>query len=368
MSSSRLFCTQAAFGVVAAMSLIKPAFSADTVTLYGLLDAGVSYVSNQGGHHNFKFDDGIAVPSFFGLRGVEDLGGGLKAVFGLESQFTFSTGGQIAGGIFGRNAWVGLNSDHFGRITAGNQYDFMNDALTAEGNVPAVLSGGLYVFPTGPFRNFGIPNNPTGWSDWDRTAQEQIHNSVKYVSPSIGGFKLGAMYAFGGIAGNFNQGSAKSFGATYNAGNFGAGAAYTEVHYADALDTTVRNWGVGTHYGFGSFHFAADFTTGSNRQNGASAYQGSIGGQYYFAPDVSLGTSYTYMKGNAELENAHANQVALTLNYILSKRTQVYLSGVTQHASSGSHPLFEGLFSPNGADASSSQSQSIVRVGIRTAF
>jgi len=368
MSSGRLFCTQAVFSVVAAMLLIKPAFSADTVTLYGLLDAGVSYVSNEGGHRNFKFDDGIAVPSFVGLRGVEDLGGGLKAVFDLQSQFTFSSGGQIAGGIFGRNAWMGLDSDYLGRITAGNQYDFMNDALTAEGNVPAVLSGGLYVFPTGPFRNFGIPNNPTGWSDWDRTAQEQVRNSIKYLSPSIGGLKIGAMYAFSGAAGSASHGIARSFGATYNAGNFGVGAAYTEVHYTDARDTTIRNWGVGAHYAVGDLHLAADFTTGHNRQNGARAYQGSVGAKYFFAPDISVGASYTYMKGNAELDNAHANQVALTLNYILSKRTQVYLSDVTQRASSGAHPLHEGLFDPNGVDASSSRNQSIIRVGMRTAF
>lgn len=357
----------------------QTAFAQSNVTLYGLLDAGVSYVSNQGGHGVVKFDDAIAVPSFIGFRGVEDLGGGTQAIFDLESQFSLGNGAMVPvpGSIFGRNAYVGLRDARFGTLTLGNQFDFMNDSLTMGGNVPGVLSGGLYNYPTGPFRGLNIPGNATSWSDWDRTGQEQVRNAVKYVTPELGGLKAGAMYAFGGTPGDFHTGSAISFGLNYNVGDFGAGAAYTEVRYAastlatglDAPNTTIRNWGVGAHYQFGPLRTVANFTTVRNLQNGASAFQGSVGGSYAFAPDVTLGFQYTYLKGNDVLNNNHANQFGASLDYVLSKRTIVYLSGVYQVVNSGAHALLNGIYNPDPqTDESSGRTQGIARIGIRSVF
>lgn len=47
-----------------------------SVTLYGIIDGGITYVNNTGGSHVFKFDDGVAYGNRFGLKGTEDLGGG----------------------------------------------------------------------------------------------------------------------------------------------------------------------------------------------------------------------------------------------------------------------------------------------------
>ncbi len=63
-----------------------------SVTLYGILDAGITYVNNAGGAHQFKFDDGISYGNRIGFKGVEDLGGGLQAVFVLESGFHLGNG------------------------------------------------------------------------------------------------------------------------------------------------------------------------------------------------------------------------------------------------------------------------------------
>ncbi|MET5020409.1 porin, partial [Burkholderia pseudomallei] len=79
-----------------------------------LIDAGVSYVnpskSASGSDKLFQYDDGIAQGSRWGLRGADDLGGGLKAIFVLENGFNSGTGtiGQ-GGAIFGRQAYVGLS-------------------------------------------------------------------------------------------------------------------------------------------------------------------------------------------------------------------------------------------------------------------
>ena len=83
-----------------------------SVTLYGILDAGITYVNNTGGSHVVKFDDGVAYGNRFGLKGTEDLGGGLKAVFVLESGFHLGNGQLGFGGSeFGRQAYVGLQND-----------------------------------------------------------------------------------------------------------------------------------------------------------------------------------------------------------------------------------------------------------------
>lgn len=60
-----------------------------------MLDAGVSYISNQGGKSNWQMVDDIAVPNIFGVHGAEDLGGGLKAKFRLVNQFSLANGSII---------------------------------------------------------------------------------------------------------------------------------------------------------------------------------------------------------------------------------------------------------------------------------
>ena len=100
-----------------------------SVTLYGILDAGITYVNNTGGSHVVKFDDGVAYGNRFGLKGTEDLGGGLKAVFTLESGFHLGNGQLGFGGAeFGRQAYVGLQND-WGTLSFGNQLDITNGRI-----------------------------------------------------------------------------------------------------------------------------------------------------------------------------------------------------------------------------------------------
>src|SRR6266702_8112619 len=91
-------------GVALALAGISNASHAQSsVTLYGILDAGITYVNNTGGSHVVKFDDGISYGNRLGFKGVEDLGGGLKAVFVLESGFHLGNGTLGFGGSeFGR--------------------------------------------------------------------------------------------------------------------------------------------------------------------------------------------------------------------------------------------------------------------------
>jgi predicted porin len=92
------------------------------VTLYGVVDAGVSFTNNQvGGGSVVRQTSGSLSSSRWGVRGSEDLGQGLKAVFVLESGFDVDTGKSAQGGrLFGRSAYVGLESQ-WGSILFGRQ-------------------------------------------------------------------------------------------------------------------------------------------------------------------------------------------------------------------------------------------------------
>lgn len=345
------------------------AHAQSSMTLFGLIDSGITYVSNQGGKHNLKMDDGVNGPNLWGFRGVEDLGGGTKAIFELVDQFQVDNGQFMPNSsLFSRTSLVGLVNDHAGKVTLGNQYDFMTDSLYFAGDDPAELSGHFYNFRAGPFQKLALPQNPTGAFDWDRMAGERIANSVKYLSPILGGFSAGAMYGFGGVAGSVGAGNSQSFALNYAAGTFGANAAFTNIKYytAGAPQVSVRNWGVGAHYRFGGWAMNALFTTVHNSANGGAVYEGSVGAHYNFTPALSAGASYMYMKGNSTVDNNHANQVGANVDYALSKRTSVYVLGVYQRANSGALAQINGMNSADGA--SSNATQAVARVGIHTRF
>ncbi|MFM0698263.1 porin [Paraburkholderia sediminicola] len=352
------------------VSQAAPTYAQSSVTLFGTIDAGVSYVSNEGGHGNAKFDDGIFTPDLFGLRGSEDLGGGTHAIFQLVNQFSLGTGATIGDGLFARTAYVGLENPGFGTLTMGDQYDFMPDALFFGGNEPARDIGGLYNFRNGPFQKLALPGNPTGAFDWDRVAGTQrVSNSVKYVSPSLAGANFGAMYAFGGVPGAIGANNAVSFSLNYAAGPFGAAAVYTNQKYgatAGSPATSVQNWGVGAHYQIGDLSTSALFTTVRNSASDGAVWMGELGGAWHLTEALLLGADYMYMKGNASLDNNHAHQVTTSLQYWLSKRTMVYVSGVWQRANNGAQAQINGVLDPD--SASSSATQAIARVGIHTFF
>ncbi|MCA8220575.1 porin [Burkholderia sp. BC1] len=341
-----------------------------SVTLFGALDVGLSYVSNERGHAAAKFDDGIFTPSLLGLRGSEDIGGGTRVIFQLVSQLSPGTGATIGNGLFARTAYVGVQNDRLGTVTFGNQYEFMAETLFFSGTDAAADVAGLYNLRNGPFSKLALPGNPTGAFDWDRMAGSQrIANSVKYVSPVFHGLKASVLYGFGGVPGSIGAGNAVSASVDYEVGPFGAAAAYTTQKYEPRpgfAATSVRNWGAGAHYRIGPARLSALVTTVRNAASGGSIWMTEWGGTWQFAGPLLIGADYMYMKGNAALDHNHAHQVTATVQYALSKRTMVYASTAWQHASNGAQARINGVMEPDGA--SSGANQGIGRIGVHTVF
>ena len=369
----------AALGLVAAGSAVH---AQSTVTLYGIVDTGIAYVHNSGGNSTqFTTMSGSLAGSRWGLKGSEDLGGGLKAVFQLENGFDPANGklGR-SDRIFDRQAFVGLADPTLGTVTFGRQYDPVVDQVQP-------LTGDNY---------FGAMFAPPGdFDNYDNSIR--IDNSVKWVSPSWGGLTVEALYAFGGVAGAV--GSGQSYGAAlgYNRGPFSLAAGYLHVDYGNARLVTrpastadslfnsavnsayasarsVNSARVGGQYVLGSVTLGAAYSFTQYNPDAASAFvssekyqNASAFGIWQAAPNVSLGVGYNYTKTSGD-SSAKYHMVSIGADYNLSKRTDVYVVAGYTHASgqNGAGPA-QAVVGSYDIDAGRS-SQIITVAGLRHAF
>ncbi|MCC8405927.1 porin [Paraburkholderia sp. MMS20-SJTN17] len=373
--------------VAAAASFASVAHAQSSVTLYGLLDAGLTYTSNVAHNSKWAAGSGGIDQSRFGLRGSEDLGGGLKAIFTLESGFNINNG-KFANnnGMFNRQAFVGLSSSQFGTVTLGRQYDAAQDylaPLTATGSW-----GGTYF--AHPFNNDNLNTN----------GGLAVNNSVKYSSANYAGFTFGGTYGFSNQAGGFANNRQYSVGAAYQWQGLHLGAAYAQqnnpaANTSGASDGVVANtagvltgdfrqrqFGAGASYGFGPALVGVAWTqsridnlvgaAAGQRQGHTNNYE--INGKYNVTPALGLGVAYTFTDARGYGINADGNdmktryhQIGLQADYSLSRRTDVYAQAVYQHAmgDGGVASIYSG---DNTVPTSSSKNQTAATVGLRHRF
>src|SRR5471032_2976783 len=180
--------------VGAAILSAVPAFAQSSVTLYGVVDTGLAYQSSQtslgstsGGRSNIKMVQGVWAGTRFGLKGAEDLGGGTKAIFQLESGFNIATGGQqYTNAEFGRLSYVGVTNATYGTFTAGRQYTAYYSLLSAYS-------------PTTWLTGF-MGAHPGDIDQFDTIYR--ANNSLVYVSPKLYGVTVAGSYSLGGVPGS----------------------------------------------------------------------------------------------------------------------------------------------------------------------
>jgi predicted porin len=348
-----------------ALGLPSVSYAQTSVTIYGIIDAGVTYISNQAGSHNAVMGTGVLTPSLIGFRGTEDLGGGMRAMFTLENEFEVQNG-TITGnnGLFNRQSWVGLGGP-WGNLTLGNQYEFMFDQLTISRLGPILPYDSFYDLQQGPFAALGAP---LGGFDFNRLAGAiRVQNAIKYYSNDMSGLTFGGMYGLGEVAGSFAQKSTSSFGAGYANGPFSVNAAYTYARQVDINNGNqgIRNWGLGGRYIATPWMFDGLYTSTKNTLTGGQVSVYEVGVTKPLTTLLTLRASYEYMKGNAPLANNKAQQVGLTLDYAFSKRTDIYSTLVYQRAGgdNGANAIILGL-----PGASSNGNQTALRFAMRHFF
>jgi predicted porin len=301
------------------------------VTIYGIADASVAYLSNvnAAGDHQVKMPSLTGtLPSRLGFRGSEDLGGGLSAVFNLETGFGMDTGSLGQGNrIFGRQAWVGLKNKN-GVVGLGRQYtmtfyaslksDVMGPNLFSLSSIDPYLA------------NSRSDNSISAQGTFDGVTVGATYSLGRDTSNAGG---PGGTNCAGEVAGNSKacrQASAligydtNTWGVTASYdilyGNVGAGGGLTSSNNSDRR-VTSNLWAMlgATKLGMGVLDRRTAAVTGLVKSD---LY--FIGVSQPLAPQWVLDAQIAYR----DIKNSSddATMVVARVSYLLSKRTSVYLN------------------------------------------
>jgi predicted porin len=326
MSTKKKFALKMC-SAAAALACSATSQAQSSVTLYGLVDGGLIYTSktataagSPNGGHQFSFTDSGLSPSNFGLQGTEDLGGGLKAEFKLESGFNIGNGGYADsnGNFFGRQAYVGLMGG-FGEVKAGLQYSpffldvYENDprGLSQTGSSLMMYLGN--VIATGIF----------------------TPNSVSYTTPVFWGFQGSALLSLGGVAGDFQNGRQYSASLHYNNGTLAVNASYFNANPSTggALVTPVPTQfpvsvigrQLGASYKVGKLTAKLSFVNYRGgvlgESNNSYIYGGGV--DFLALPQVDLNAGVWYEEQRHDTSN-HSLLAGVGASYYVSGATTLY--------------------------------------------
>ena len=351
---------------LAVLAASGAAMAQSSVTLYGVVDTGVSY---------FKGDDSVYgltktggnVNSRLGFRGVEDLGNGLKATFNLEGGFNVDdgTGYLGAGGAkdtgfqFRRTSTVGL-AGNFGEVRFGRM----------------LTSSYLAVSRYDVFGDTGAGAS-LAWNTGNTGYAPRTENAISYTSPNFSGFKFGAEYGFGEKK-DARDSRYIGVGATYDNGPLSLGLGFDRINnvgYVAAnppapaeLGEDLTTWQLGGAYNFGVAKLLAfykqtkykDVLVGDSEKLktfglGVSAPVGAAG---------EVRASYNNYKISDD--NGKADQLSLGYVHNLSKRTALY--GTYSYIKNKDGLDFELNGAMGGAGLKDGEKQHGLQLGIRHAF
>lgn len=319
---------------LAVLAASGAAMAQSSVTLYGVVDIYVGsnevQVGGIGQRQTVVNSDGVN-GNRWGLKGAEDLGGGMKAIFQLESGFTLDNGASAQGGLlFGRQAFVGLESG-FGTVSVGRHY-------SAYDNLHGATSHNYDAFSFNAARNFVSADNRGTSANGMADYTNRLNNSVAYTSPSFGGFSGSVVYGLGenkNAPTNLNGDATDSASVhiKYANGPLLVGYAYQQdklAAVAGVQNTNKYNL-VGGTYDFGVAKIVGYYNTAKN--NTFKDKEGQIGVAVPFgAAAISAGVSRS--KSTSPGVERTGKGYAILGTYALSKRTGLYVGGVntTYHA------------------------------------
>src|SRR5260364_334574 len=198
------------------------ALSGSSVTLYGVFDASIHYISDvqvaqdkgengRRGKPLYGMSGAGLQQIRFGLQVVEKLNNNMAALAVLAGGVNFNNGRSGQGGIlFGRIAQGGLTGD-FGTLTLGRQGDTLGDFV---GSLQASNRWGSQTAHPGNVDE-GV----------------QLNNSIKFASPDFNGFSFGGQYSFGNVVGKISEKQAWTVGAGYKYGPLALGVGYLKAHH-----------------------------------------------------------------------------------------------------------------------------------------
>ncbi|AYZ00067.1 porin [Burkholderia multivorans] len=311
------FCAVVAIGA----GVGATAHAQSSITLYGLLDSGILFANHSKvgpgkSGDQWSLGTGNRQNSRWGLIGKEDLGAGLTAIFNLESGMAMNNGALQQGGrLFGRIAYVGLQSDVYGSLMLGRQQV--------------------------PMYKFGLALDPLAYSSFGFSAQDsqfvgRADNAIAYQGKR-GPFEVNALYSFGyesvtattPVAGAYRVGKEVDVAARYVDGPANVTFAF-EKRQGTAIasaDLDERRYLIGGSYQVRKATLYAGYELLLNKVPASMALSPSknmfYGGVRYQATaflDLAAAGYYHQFRAIGD----HALSLGLNADYWLSKRTSVY--------------------------------------------
>lgn len=307
----------ATFGTVA---------QAQNVSLYGALDAGVYAIDNANntGKNTTSFVDSSLQASLWGIRGSEDLGGGLRAVFNLEGDVQTNNGGLNQNGLFRRAANVGL-AGSFGQVDLGLR---VNPFIAAH--------GGLL-----PLSGMSVATNTAVSLKY---ADFYTRNAVTYTSPTIMGLTAQLQYGAANTTGETANGQVIAGSINYTLKDLTLIAAMQDRNAGGGASSANGTAGakrtnlVGARYKLGNLSVGAGRVENDNA--GVKVAANQVGASYQMTKAIAIGANYVKSDNDSSLANVQAR-------YALSNRTTMYVqagraeNGTTTHA-------FQPMFATTG--------------------
>ncbi|UGQ49124.1 porin [Massilia endophytica] len=343
----------------AAMLTAAGVHAQSNVQMYGLLDLGVDYMSDAAanGKSVTRVSSGGMNTSRWGLRGSEDLGGGLKAVWRLEGGILMDTGAQD-GNLFKRQATVGLEGA-YGSLLLGRSFTSVYDTV-------------IRFDPMGfaPFYSWATSGNATGPSKYGMTTG--FDNLVKYAG-STGAFKYGVTYAFGEQAASSEDSAKIAAAVSYEANGLGLMGTWERINGNTLVATGRRDntnaYHLGMYYETGPFkvwlagrNYGLESGKAATPDVKANTYWTGLA--YKPQPNVTLTGAIYYMdvRNVAAGKDADPIMYVARYRYALSKRTDLY---ATVGYAKAKHGQLVGL---SRDDAGFADAQHGAMVGIQHRF
>lgn len=303
------------------------------ITLYGIVDTGVEWLdglaAGSGSEFMVRIAQGNQYASRLGFRGSEELGGGLKAVFNLESGFAPDTGALLQNGrLFGRVAYVGLQSS-WGELSLGRQRHALFEL--------ALLYDPLQI------ATYGL-------TAFDAHFLQRADNSIKYAAKK-GGLSMAWHFSLGRdalagspagsqseVPGNARIGREASVNLNYAAGKLSLGIGYDQQHGGTAAlaAETDKRLVLGASYKLQATRLFAGYV---HRKNTIPAIDFKTR-LYWLGVNQPLGGKWTVAAAILHSRQAdtanRASQLAASLQYDFSRQVQWYVNAAYVNNDGGS--------------------------------
>ncbi|MCW8945431.1 MAG: porin [Sedimenticola sp.] len=284
---------------IAAVVAAPMAVMADT-TVYGIVDLGLVNTDPDVGNDSWDIGDQNG-SSRFGVKGSEDLGNGMKAVFQYEWSTNDDFGNGInttaGAGLNARLAFVGLSSS-WGTVAIGRQW---NPYYFAVGKTNIFDMGGTH---STYLAHFGAA-----------LGGYRVGDAITYNSPNMNGFTVGGMVQFSDDLGD-DANDNFALAGQYNNGPLSLGLGY--INPADDAINDSDVWGASGKYNFGNFMIGAAYEDGET--NGTDMDSWDLVAQAYFGNNtVSIGY------GEMEVGATETEEFNIGLRHSFSKRTRAWV-------------------------------------------